>query len=185
MTAPPLAPQVVTIGAGKMPYPRRGRPDTFEVFSGGHRVGELWRYGKAPSVRWRAYRDGHGAAVSDFASQEAACQSVGWQVEITAMQLPYRHQISPDRVRLISRDGDVLTPTLVAADPENGQVFVTARVTSDRIQALLNEGGCSAVRRRVAQQFGAKVIGGGARGSTGDPVVLLNIPADTKVRLYA
>jgi len=185
MSAPTLTLQVVTIGAGQMPYPRRGRPDTFVVFSGGRRVGEMWRYGKAPNVTWRAYRDGHGAAVGTFTSQAAAAASVGWQVEIDAMQLPYRSQISPDTVRIVSRDGDVLTPTLVTDDPENGQVFVIARVSSERIQTVLNEGGCSAVRRRVAQQFGGKVIGGGARGSTGDPVVLLNLPAAAKLRLYA
>ncbi len=174
MTAPAIAPptQAVTLG-----YPIR-RNRGFVVFSGGVRVGELWKYGR-PGAQpvWRAYRDGFGASTEAFPSQEKAAARVGWDLQVPAIQIHYRAKGKPYGVRLRSPEGDVLSIILAEPDHERQQVFCTALVTGPA-------GTAGAVRRRVAEQFGVRCIGGGAPGSTGQPVVLFSVAADHLITLH-
>jgi hypothetical protein len=184
VTAPAIETQAVSVGFGDMPYPRPHRgPETFGVVHEGRRVGEMWKYGTGKDVRWRAYREGHGSSLPSHPTQEAAAAEVGWTIHVNAAQLPYKAR-QQNTVRIVSRDGDVLTLTMCEADDDRQVICCTAYLTSDAAQTALNEGGCAAVRQRVADQFGVHSVSGGARGTTGDPVVLFFMPSNHKVTLH-
>jgi hypothetical protein len=179
MTAPALTEESVTVGFAPMPQDRYNR-NHFHVFRDGRKVGEMWRYGTDAEPRWRAYREDHGTSVANHPTREAAAAAVGWRIQIRAYQLVYQW-VARKELRLVSPGGDVAL--IVLAQTHDDLVSCTAIVSGDTVQQILNEGGCAAVRRHVAAAFGVTCIGGGQRGSTGDPVVLFSIPAGSMVTL--
>jgi hypothetical protein len=143
----------------------------------------MWKYGTGADVRWRAYREGHGSSLPSHPTQEAAAAEVGWTIHVRAGELPVKVR-QQTTVRITSAAGAVLHLTMCEADAERQLVCCTAYVLGDDAQDALNADGCGAVRKYVADQFGVHSVSGGARGTTGDPVVLFFMPFNHKVTLH-